>query len=207
MPDSEIRIYVDGACSGNPGPGGWGYVFYGPYGNKEGYGGHENTTNNRMELTAAIEALRFLGGIKQATIYADAKYLVDGITKWLPKWKTNGWTAGKRQGVKNRDLWMQLDELNSMHEITWCWVKGHNGNHGNERADQLAHMGVQQAKERAPIPAPSSGVAVTPVMTQPAKKSVALAIVAQFAELSETEQSEVLTILQSLHNLNKPANQ
>ncbi|MCY4260027.1 MAG: ribonuclease HI [Rhodobacteraceae bacterium] len=139
---TEYEIYVDGACSGNPGPGGWGAVIHRWDGETrvetiELSGGVEETTNNRMELTAAIAALKSLPYATSATIYTDSRYMRDGITDWIIKWKQKNWRRGNRP-VKNTDLWQQLDAVNSYHTTTWHWVKGHADNPGNIRADELA---------------------------------------------------------------------
>jgi len=139
---TEYEIYVDGACSGNPGPGGWGAVIRRwegeiPVETVELSGGVERTTNNRMELMAAIAALKSLPCATTVTIYTDSKYTHGGITKWIVKWKQTGWRRGTKP-VKNADLWQQLDAINSHHTVTWHWVKGHADNAGNIRADELA---------------------------------------------------------------------
>ncbi len=143
-----MEIFTDGACSGNPGIGGWGVILRYKNIEKELSGGEAETTNNRMELTAVIEALRALKTVCNITLYTDSKYVMDGVTEWLPKWKCNNWkTANKRDCVKNVDLWTQLDELVKQHEICWIWVKGHNGHPENERVDALARLEVQRIKE------------------------------------------------------------
>lgn len=136
---ASIEIFTDGACSGNPGAGGWGALLrYGKI-EKELSGGDENTTNNRMELTAVIEALKALKKECNITIYTDSKYVMDGIQQWLPNWKLNGWkTTNKKSPVKNIELWQELDTLVQKHQIQWVWVKGHNGHPENERVDKLA---------------------------------------------------------------------
>jgi len=136
---ARVEIYTDGACLGNPGPGGWGVILRWKDAEKELSGGEAETTNNRMELTAVIEALKALKVACVISLYTDSKYVMDGVTKWLPNWKQNNWrTANKKTAVKNVDLWQQLDSLLSQHEILWNWVKGHNGHPENERVDQLA---------------------------------------------------------------------
>ena len=142
---SEAVIYTDGACSGNPGPGGWGAVLR--YGNvvKELHGGERSTTNNRMELMAAISALEALKRPVRVQLYTDSKYVLDGITKWLPGWQRNGWKTASKQPVKNVDLWQRLVAAMASHEISWHWVKGHSGDPGNERADELARLGGTEA--------------------------------------------------------------
>ena len=134
-----IEVFTDGACSGNPGSGGWGVILrYGEI-EKELSGGEENTTNNRMELTAVIEALKALKKECDITIYTDSRYVMDGVQEWLPNWKLNGWkTTNKKSPVKNVELWQILDSLLSKHKINWVWVKGHNGHPENERVDKLA---------------------------------------------------------------------
>ena len=138
----EITIYTDGACSGNPGPGGWGALLnYGKY-ERELKGGNPNTTNNRMELTAAIAALEILKRPCKVNIHTDSIYLKDGITKWISKWKSNGWRTSTKKKVKNIDLWQRLDQAIQIHNVRWHWVKGHSGDPGNEAADSLAHQGL-----------------------------------------------------------------
>lgn len=134
-----IEVFTDGACSGNPGAGGWGVILrYGEI-EKELSGGAENTTNNRMELTAVIEALKALKKECDITIYTDSRYVMDGVQEWMPNWKLNGWkTTNKKSPVKNVELWQILDSLLSKHKIKWVWVKGHNGHPENERVDKLA---------------------------------------------------------------------
>ncbi|MBQ7286095.1 MAG: ribonuclease HI [Alphaproteobacteria bacterium] len=135
----EIEIYTDGACSGNPGAGGWGAILRCGTVEKELSGGEKDTTNNRMELTAVIEALKALKKECSITLYTDSRYVMDGINQWLPNWKSNNWrTTNKKSPVKNIDLWQQLDTLVSQHQIKWVWVKGHNGHPENERVDTLA---------------------------------------------------------------------
>ncbi len=136
---ARIEIFTDGACSGNPGPGGWGAILRWKDTEKELSGGAVETTNNRMELTAVIEALKALKVRCVVSLYTDSKYVMEGVTKWLPNWKANHWkTANKKSPVKNIDLWQALDELLPQHEILWNWVKGHNGHPENERVDKLA---------------------------------------------------------------------
>ena len=142
---TEVVIYTDGACSGNPGPGGWGAVLQGSGKEKELHGGEPLTTNNRMELMAAIQALEALQRPAQVTLHTDSKYLLDGITKWIKGWQRNGWLTSAKKPVKNDDLWRRLIEAMSRHEITWQWVKGHAGDPGNERADELARRGIEEA--------------------------------------------------------------
>jgi len=140
----RVEIYTDGACKGNPGPGGWGVVLRFGEQVKELFGGQANTTNNRMELTAAIEALKALRRPVSAIIYTDSQYLIKGLEQWLPAWKARGWQTAGKQPVKNRDLWELLDQLASEHQLSWHWVKGHAGNPGNTRADALANQGVER---------------------------------------------------------------
>ena len=136
--DSLIKIYTDGACSGNPGPGGWG-VFIENSGNvTELSGRDENTTNNRMELKAVIEALKFFIINSKLTIHTDSKYVMDGASRWIINWKKNNWKTAQKKDVKNKDLWIELDNLLNYHDVSWVWVKGHDGIYGNERADYLA---------------------------------------------------------------------
>ena len=145
----RVEIYTDGACSGNPGVGGWGCVLRYRENEKELSGGELQTTNNRMELTAVIEALKALKTRCNVTLYTDSKYVMNGITEWLSEWKKNGWkTKSKKNEVKNIDLWQALDELQSKHEIRFVWVKGHNGDAGNERVDTLARSEVMKLKEQ-----------------------------------------------------------
>ncbi|GAB2934656.1 ribonuclease HI [Micromonospora polyrhachis] len=153
-----VDIYTDGACSGNPGPGGWGAVLR--YGNteKEIHGGEAgDTTNNRMELMAAIRALESLTRRVMVRVHTDSTYVRDGITRWLPRWKANGWQTAARQPVKNADLWQRLDTATSGHEVRWHWVKGHAGHPENERADRLAAKGLREACASAGLPVPSDG--------------------------------------------------
>ena len=137
-----IEIYTDGACRGNPGPGGWGALLIAGKHEKTLHGGEPETTNNRMELTAAIEALNALTGPRKVVLHTDSKYVMDGINKWMPNWKERGWKTSAKKPVKNQDLWQALDEATGRHEIDWRWVKGHNGNPGNEKADELANLGI-----------------------------------------------------------------
>lgn len=144
----RVEIYTDGACSGNPGIGGWGCILRYKQTQKELSGGALETTNNRMELTAVIEALKALKTSCNVTLYTDSQYVMKGITEWLESWKKNGWkTKSKKNEVKNIDLWQALDALISKHEIRFVWVKGHNGDEGNERVDALARSEVLKLKE------------------------------------------------------------
>ena len=144
---NHVIIYTDGACKGNPGPGGWGVLLKSGSTEKELLGGHPQTTNNRMELQAVIEALGALKRPCRVTLYLDSEYVRKGITEWLPGWKARGWRTASKQPVKNVDLWQQLDERvqTGGHQIEWRWVKGHAGDPGNERADSLANRGVTHA--------------------------------------------------------------
>ncbi len=139
-----LEIYTDGACSGNPGPGGWGVLLRSGGHARELSGGSAQTTNNRMELQAAIEALRALIQPSDVALYTDSVYVRDGITKWIHNWKRNGWRTAAKKPVKNVDLWQDLDSLLPGHKVAWHWVKGHDGNPGNERADELARLGMTE---------------------------------------------------------------
>ncbi len=138
----HVTIHTDGACSGNPGPGGWGVLLESNGNEKELCGGEVETTNNRMELLAAIMALEALKRSCRVTLITDSVYVRDGITKWIHGWKNNGWRTAAKKPVKNADLWQRLDEARLSHEIDWQWVKGHAGVPGNERADALARKGI-----------------------------------------------------------------
>jgi ribonuclease HI len=142
---TEVVIYTDGACSGNPGPGGWGAVLRWNGTEKELHGGDPQTTNNRMELMAAIQALEALNRPAKVNLHTDSKYVLDGITKWIRGWQRNGWLTASKKPVKNEDLWRRLTEAMKGHDITWSWVKGHAGDAGNERADALARLGADEA--------------------------------------------------------------
>ena len=137
-----INVYTDGACKGNPGPGGWGAVLEYDGQERELYGGEPATTNNRMELTAVIEALSALKRPCRIVLHTDSQYVQKGITEWITGWKARGWKTAAKEPVKNEDLWRKLDEVVRGHEIRWVWVKGHAGHDGNERADALANKGV-----------------------------------------------------------------
>lgn len=144
----EIRAYTDGACSGNPGPGGWGVLLVASEGDRvvkmrELKGGEALTTNNRMEMMAAISAIEALGRSSALTVITDSVYLRDGVTKWIHGWKRNGWMTAARKPVKNEDLWRRLDEAAARHQVNWEWVKGHAGHVENERADVLAREGME----------------------------------------------------------------
>ncbi len=141
---ATVKIYTDGACRGNPGPGGWGVVLiYGDH-RKTLHGGEHETTNNRMELKAAIEALNALNGARDVLLHTDSKYVMDGINNWLPGWKKRGWKTAAKKPVKNQDLWRELDDAVSRHNIKWNWVRGHTGVPGNEEADALANRGIDE---------------------------------------------------------------
>lgn len=141
-PTKQVVIFTDGACSGNPGPGGWGAVMiYGEH-RKELEGGEPHTTNNRMELLGAIRALEALKRHTNVELHTDSNYLKNGITQWIHGWKRNGWKTADKKPVKNAELWQQLDELRSRHTVDWHWVKGHAGHPENERADELARSGM-----------------------------------------------------------------
>ncbi len=138
-----IEIYTDGACSGNPGPGGWGVLIIDNGDERELFGGDAETTNNRMEMQAVIEALRATAGA--IILYTDSQYVKNGVTSWIHGWKRNGWKTASRKPVKNKDLWVEIDALAAEREIDWRWVKGHAGHDGNERADELARRGAGSA--------------------------------------------------------------
>jgi ribonuclease HI len=146
---NHVQIYTDGACKGNPGPGGWGAVLLSGGTEKELFGGEMGSTNNRMELTAVIEALTALKRPCQVTLYLDSEYVRKGITEWVAGWKVRGWRTAAKQPVKNVDLWQRLDHLvgTAGHIIEWRWVRGHSGDAGNERADMLANRGVDIARK------------------------------------------------------------
>jgi ribonuclease HI len=141
---TEVEIYTDGACKGNPGPGGWGALMISGANRREIHGGEPHTTNNRMELTAAIEALAALKRPCRVQLYTDSQYVRNGIMQWLPQWKQRGWKTADKKPVKNADLWVRLEQEIERHEITWHWVRGHSGHVGNERADELANMGITE---------------------------------------------------------------
>ena len=141
----SIKIYTDGACSGNPGIGGWGaIIFFSDNNYVELNGGKKNTTNNQMELTAAIEALKYLKEKNEIIIFTDSKYLMNGIDSWILNWKKNGWKTAAKKPVKNKDLWIELDTQISKHSINWRWIKGHDGNQFNELADFLARKYIEK---------------------------------------------------------------
>ena len=142
MTAGVIDVFTDGACKGNPGPGGWGALLRWNGHEKELYGGERNTTNNRMELMAVIEALTALKRRSQVRLHTDSQYVANGISTWIRDWKRRDWRTADKKPVKNVDLWKRLDELAAQHEIEWIWVRGHSGHDGNERADELANRGV-----------------------------------------------------------------
>ena len=147
MTDSIITIYTDGSCKGNPGPGGWGaWLRWGAH-EKELWGGEPLTTNNRMELTAVIEALSVLKRASRVELHTDSQYVRQGITTWIHQWKPRGWLTADRKPVKNVDLWQRLEALATQHHVQWHWVKGHAGDPGNERADALANRGADAQKQ------------------------------------------------------------
>ncbi len=137
-----IKIYTDGACKGNPGVGGWGAIIMQDEKNIELFGGENETTNNRMELMAVIMALKEISSDLELTIYTDSTYVQKGISEWIKNWKVNNWRSSNKKPVKNKDLWVELDETVGSRKINWEWVKGHAGNEGNEKADELANQGV-----------------------------------------------------------------
>ena len=145
-----VEAFTDGACRGNPGPGGWGVVLRAGGRVKELSGGEPMTTNNRMELTAAIEALTALKEPCRVALYTDSKYVRSGITEWLPAWRARGWRTADKKPVKNRDLWQVLADAAARHEVAWHWVKGHSGHPENERADELANVGLDAMLEEGP---------------------------------------------------------
>ena len=144
-----VEIYTDGACKGNPGPGGWGVLLKRDGRLREFHGGEVHTTNNRMELLAVIRALEALEQGTRAQLHTDSQYVHLGISKWIRDWKRRGWRTADKKPVKNVDLWRRLDELAGLHEIEWIWVRGHEGNLGNERADALANLGVAEITGRS----------------------------------------------------------
>ena len=147
--DDVIDIYTDGACSGNPGPGGWGAILRAGLHEKELFGGERATTNNRMELLAVIEALRALKRPVKARVYTDSQYVQKGISEWIQNWKRRGWKTAAKEPVKNADLWQALDAEAARHSVDWRWVRGHNGHAENERADALSRRGVEQVRKGA----------------------------------------------------------
>ena len=143
---NKVEIFTDGACKGNPGPGGWGAILRYGTTEKEIYGASKNTTNNIMELTAVIESLKNLNKPCELIITTDSKYVKHGITEWIHNWKKNGWRTAAKKEVKNKELWIELDSLIQIHSITWDWVKGHSGHPENERADLLANVAIEKLK-------------------------------------------------------------
>ena len=146
--EDTVEIWTDGACKGNPGPGGWGVLFKRGTVEKTLHGGEPLTTNNRMEMMAVIEALSALTRPCKVTLHIDSQYVMKGMTEWIHGWKQRGWRTADKKPVKNADLWLLLDGLVAQHDITWRWVKGHAGDPGNERADLLANRGVEDARSR-----------------------------------------------------------
>jgi len=142
MDREVVEIFSDGACRGNPGPGGWGVLLRAGGNERELYGGEPDTTNNRMELTAVIRALEALKRPSRVQVYTDSLYVTKGISEWVHDWKQRGWRTADKKPVKNVDLWRRLDELAAVHDVQWHWVRGHSGHPGNERADQLANRGI-----------------------------------------------------------------
>ena len=141
----KVEIWTDGACKGNPGTGGWGVLMRSGRHEKTMHGGEKNTTNNRMELQAVIQALKSLKRPCHVVLHTDSQYVQKGMTEWITGWKARQWRTAAKQPVKNADLWQQLDEVAAVHTIEWRWVRGHDGDPGNERADELANLGVQVA--------------------------------------------------------------
>lgn len=146
-----VKMWTDGACKGNPGPGGWGVLMrYGQH-EKELFGGEAVTTNNRMELTAVIEGLRALTRPSKVELHVDSTYVMKGMTEWIHGWKRNGWRTSAKKPVANAELWQELDGLISRHDVSWTWVRGHAGDPGNERADELANRGVESLQNSEPF--------------------------------------------------------
>ncbi len=141
-----VKIYTDGACKGNPGPGGWGALLRYKGHEKELLGGERGTTNNRMELMAVIRALESLKRPSEVLITTDSQYVMKGITEWIKNWKRNGWRTAAKKPVKNADLWQELDRFVEQHQVKWAWVKGHSGHAENERADELANLGITKMR-------------------------------------------------------------
>src|SRR5690606_31608998 len=165
MMTKSVQIFTDGACSGNPGPGGWGAILSFNGRTKEMSGGEAQTTNNRMELMAAIEALGALKEPCEVDLHTDSKYVMDGISSWIHGWKRNGWRTADKKPVKNAELWQALDEANRRHKVKWHWVKGHAGHAENERADELAGQGMAPFKPQPYSASASTATAITPPRT------------------------------------------
>jgi ribonuclease HI len=151
MSGKPVEIWTDGACKGNPGPGGWGALLRHGRHEKELCGGEAQTTNNRMELTGVIEALRALKRPCHVIVHTDSQYVQKGMSEWLPNWKRRGWLTADKKPVRNADLWQALDALVAEHEVEWRWVRGHAGDPGNERADALANQGISKIAKRTEI--------------------------------------------------------
>ncbi len=147
-----VEVYTDGACRGNPGPGGWGVLLRYGKTEKELYGGEANTTNNRMELMAAIQALENLKRNCKVSLTTDSEYVRKGITEWIANWKKRGWKTAAKKPVKNKDLWQRLDKAATEHQVDWHWVRGHTGHPENERADELANKGIDELLRNSSIP-------------------------------------------------------
>jgi len=145
---NKVTIYTDGACKGNPGEGGWGAILHHEFSSRTIYGYESLTTNNRMELTAAIKSLSFFKEKFSVLIYTDSKYVMNGVNTWIHNWKKNNWQTANKKDVKNVDLWISLDKLNNFHDVDWKWVKGHSGNKGNEQADMLANLAISEKSDK-----------------------------------------------------------